>query len=172
MSSKPLQRRNIAKQTHESNSNADPAMCFGPENATQPRILIVHDDDSVSRRLEVTLRHAGLPSERVTTIKDGCECAGSGRFQVVLTKPVLQDGSWKKFAELDERQRPGFIVILVSGAYNLNQWIHALDDGAFDVLDERHELTQVAEAARRALWAAYLKGAGPSPETLRPANVV
>jgi DNA-binding NtrC family response regulator len=152
MSSKLLQRRrNVAKQTQESNSNGAPAMWFSPGNATQPRILIVHDDDAVARRLEVTLRQAGLPSERVTTIDDGCKCAGSGRFQVVVTKPVLQDGSWKKLAELDERHRPGFVVILVSGAYNLNQWIHALDDGAFDVLDERHELAQVADAARRAL---------------------
>jgi hypothetical protein len=56
-------------------------------------------------------------------------------------------------------------VILVATTFDLNEWGQALEDGAFEVLDALHELPNVAEAARRALWAAYLKGAGPRPET-------
>ena len=37
----------------------------------------------------------------------------------------------------------------------------ALNDGAFDVLDTACEQSRTIETARRAMWAAYLKGAGP-----------
>jgi DNA-binding NtrC family response regulator len=136
-----------------------------PVGASTPRILIVHDDDTVSRELEVVLLHSGLVSERVKSMKAGCDYVRSGKFHVVVTKPVLEDGSWRGLIDIDSHYRPGFVVILVATTFDLNEWGRALEEGAFDVLDELYELPHVAEVARRALWAAYLKGAGPRPET-------
>jgi len=129
-----------------------------------PGILVIHDDDTISKELEEILLRAGLASERVKNMKAGCEYARSGRFQVVVTKPTFVDGSWKRLADIDGHYRPGFVVILVASTFDINQLAQSLDDGAFDVLNELQELPQVAEVARRALWAAYLKGAGPRPE--------
>jgi hypothetical protein len=52
----------------------------------------------------------------------------------------------------------------VASGYDFNQCAEAVRGGAFDVLDPMHDLPKTAEAARCALWAAYLKGAGPCPE--------
>jgi DNA-binding NtrC family response regulator len=135
-------------------------------NPVKPRILIVHEDDSISKEMELVLFHEGLELERVKTMTGGCEAARSGRFQVVVSAPVLRDGTWKRLADIDSHYRPGFVIILVATNFDLHEWGEALEDGAFDVLDALHELPKVGEIARRALWAAYLKGAGPRPEAL------
>jgi PleD family two-component response regulator len=152
-------------QTKQHSDKVNPSMWLRPVNPVKPRILIVHDDDTISKHVEIILLHAGLASERVKSMKEACEYARSGRFQVVVTTPVLGDGSWKRLADVDRQYRPGIVVILVATTFDLNEWGRALEDGAFDVLDALYELPNVAEAARRALWAAYLKGAGPRPES-------
>jgi hypothetical protein len=62
----------------------------------------------------------------------------------------------------------GFVVVLLASTFDLKEWDEALEDGAFDVLDVLHELPKVAEATKRALWAAYLNGAGPAPGVANP----
>lgn len=136
-------------------------------NPLKPRILIVSDNDSISQELETILGHAGLSPERAPSMKAGCELARSGRFQVVVTVPELFDGSWKRLAAIANNYRPSFVIILAATTFDLRQWTQALEDGAFDVLDALYELPRVAEAARRALWAAHLKGVGPRPEAPR-----
>lgn len=152
-------------QAQRPTDKVNPSMWLRPVNPAKPRILIVHDDDTIANHLEIILLHAGFASERVKSMKAACEYARSGRFQVVVTTPALRDGSWRRLADVDSHYRPGFVVILVAATFDLNEWGQALEDGAFDVLDALHELPNVAEVARRALWAAYLKGAGPRPKT-------
>ena len=94
----------------------------------------------------------------------GCALARSGRFHVVFTIPVLEDGSWRRLADIASQYDLGFVVVLVASNFDFNQCTEALEAGAFDVLDPMHELPKTAEAAKCALWVAYLKGAGPCPE--------
>jgi DNA-binding NtrC family response regulator len=98
----------------------------------------------------------------------GCESAKSGRFQVVISTPVLGDGSWRRLVDIASHYDLGFVVVLVASTFDCNQWAEALENGAFDVLDVLHELPKAAEIAQRAQWAAYLKGAGPGPEVASP----
>jgi DNA-binding NtrC family response regulator len=158
-------------QTQRSKDKVNPSMWRRPVNPVKPRILIVHDDDTIFKHLEIILLHAGFESERVKSMQAACEYARSGRFQVVVAPPVLGDGSWKQLVDVDSHYRPGFVVILVATTLDLNERGQALEDGAFDVLEALHELPHVGEAARDALWAAYLKGAGPRPETPSYAGV-
>ena len=57
------------------------------------RILIVCEDDSDTERLKTILQKAGFVSECAKSITAGCEAAKSGRFQVVVSTPLLRDGS-------------------------------------------------------------------------------
>ena len=132
------------------------------------RILIVSENDSITERLAVALSEADLPWERARSITAGCEAARSGRFQVILTTPLLGDGSWRRLVDIASHYDLGFVVVLVASTFDCNQWAEALEDGAFDVLDALHELPKAAEFAKRALWAAYLKGAGPNPRAASP----
>src|SRR2546422_10232646 len=128
------------------------------------RILIVSDDDSDAEQLKTIFREAGFISERAKSMTVASESAKSGRFQVVVSTPLLSDGSWRRLTDVANHHNPDFVVILLARTFDLREWAEALKDGAFDVLDALHELPRAVEVAKRALWAAYLKGAGPAPE--------
>lgn len=172
--SKPCETKNDADatghvgQTQYPVSRVNPNISLKSTNPAKPRILVIHDDDVISKALELILCHAGFASARVKSMEAGCELAKSGRFQVIVTKPTLVDGSWKLLMDIDSQYRPGFVIILVASAFDHNECGQALEDGAFDVLAGLHEMSWVAEVARRAFWAAYLKGAGPRPEVWSP----
>jgi DNA-binding NtrC family response regulator len=125
------------------------------------RILIVCDDDSDTERLKTILQKAGFVSECAKDITAGCEAAKSGRFQVVVSTPLLRDGSWRRLTDIANHYDLGFEVVLWARTFDLAEWGEALKEGAFDVLDALCEVARAVEAIKTALWAAYLKGAGP-----------
>ena len=132
------------------------------------RLLIVCDDDSDRERLKTTLQEAGFVSEAAKSITAGCEAAKSGRFQVVVSTPLLRDGSWRRLADIANHYGLGFEVVLWARNFDLAEWVEALKEGAFDVLDALCELPRAVEDIKTALWAAYLKGAGPDPRAANP----
>lgn len=157
----------LRMQSQGANSKINSCSSFIPKAYEKARILIVCDDDSITKRLEIAFRRAGLDSEVARNMTVGCSLARSGRFQVVFTAPILRDGSWQRLADIAGQYDLGFVVILVASNYGFDQWDEAVKAGAFDVLDPLHELPRTAEAARCALWAAYLNGAGPCPDVVR-----
>ena len=133
------------------------------------RILIVCDEDALTGQLKQALQKEGLLSGSVKSMTEGCASVRSGRFQVVFTTPALVDGSWKRLADLANYTDLPFVIVLVATNFDLTEWVGALEDGAFYVLDALDELPKAGETARRALWAAYLKGATPlHPEDALP----
>jgi DNA-binding NtrC family response regulator len=132
------------------------------------RILIVCDDNSDTERLKTVLQQAGFVSECAKSITTGCEAAKSGQFQVIVSTPLLRDGSWRRLTDIANHYDLGFEVVLWARNFDLAEWLEALKDGAFDVLDAMCEPPKAVEAAKRALWAAYLKGAGPNPRLTSP----
>jgi DNA-binding NtrC family response regulator len=152
------------ESTGESKTHSGSALKV-PDGA---RILIVCDDDSDTERLKTILREAGFVSEWAKSMTAGCEAAKSGRFQVIVSTPLLRDGSWKRLTDIANHYDLGFEVVLWARNFDLAEWVEALKDGAFDVLDAVCELSKTVEATKRALWAAYLKGAGPNPRLTSP----
>jgi len=155
-------------QSEEADKEIRACATVAPNLLAEARILIVCDDDSIAERLKHVLWEAGLASVYVKGMTAGCAATRSGRFQTVFTTPVLNDGSWKRLVDLASNLDLGFVVVLVASNFDLNEWAHALEEGAFEVLDVLHELPKAAEVARRASWAAYLKGVGPCPEVATP----
>ncbi|HKZ78834.1 MAG TPA: hypothetical protein VJ124_11065 [Pyrinomonadaceae bacterium] len=132
------------------------------------QILIVCDDDSDTERLKTVLQEAGFFPQCEKSITAGCEAAKSGRFQLVVSTPLLRDGSWRRLTDIANHYDLGFEVVLWARNFDLNEWAEALNEGAFDVVDAMCAPPRVVEAARRALWAAYLKGAGPHSRATSP----
>lgn len=139
-----------------------------PEGA---RILIVCDDDADRKRLSTLLLGAGFAVECAKSTTTGCEGAKTGHFQVVFSTPQLRDGSWRRLTDIAYHYDLRFEVVLWARNFDLREWAEALDHGAFDVLDAVYEQSRVVEAAKCAWWAAYLRGAGPNPSTIRPYQV-
>ena len=129
------------------------------------RILIVCEDDYEAERLRTILREEGFISEWTRSITAGCEAAKSGQFQVIVSTPLLGDGSWKRLFDIANQYDLGFEIVLWARNFDLREWAVALEEGAFDVLDAMCEQPKAVEATKCALWAAYLKGAGPNVRT-------
>jgi DNA-binding NtrC family response regulator len=136
-----------------------------PEGA---RILIVCDDNSDTDRLKRILQEEGFVTEWAKSITAGCQAAKSGQFQVVVSTPVLCDGSWRRLADIANHYDLGFEIVLWARNFDLREWALALNEGVFDVLDSMCEQPKAVQATKRALWAAYLKGAGPNPKAAIP----
>jgi len=141
-----------------------------PDGPQHVRILIVSENDSLAEQLAKALSEADLTWERARSITAGCESARSGRFQVIVTAPLLADGSWRRLIDIAAHYDAGFVVILVASTFDIQEWTEALEYGAFDVLDALHELPGVAECVKRAAWAACLKGAGQRAEAIGSAR--
>src|SRR5271169_3808197 len=100
---------NLVTRTPERRRSC-PAM---PSNAPDgARILIVCADDSQTQRLTAVLLKAGLVSEGAKSITEGCEAAKSGRFQAVISTPLLHDGSWRRLTDIANHYDLGFETIL------------------------------------------------------------
>lgn len=135
------------------------------------KLLIVCDDDSETEKLQVTLRQAGFDAECAKSMTAACEIALSGQFQVVVSAPRLRDGSWRRLTDLAARYNFHFEVVLWAHNFDLRDWAEALNEGAFDVLDAVYDQSTAVEAAKCALWSAYLKGAGPNARAVSPYKV-
>ncbi|PYU10314.1 MAG: hypothetical protein DMG29_17670 [Acidobacteria bacterium] len=127
----------------------------------EARILIVSDDDSDAERLKTIFRQAGFNSERARSMTVASEWTKSGRFQVVVSTPLLSDGSWRRLVDVASHHNLALVVILLARSFDLRQWAEALMDGAFDVLDALNDLPKAAEVAKRAWEAAELKRSRP-----------
>jgi DNA-binding NtrC family response regulator len=127
------------------------------------QILIVCEDSS-AERLKTVFREAGVVSQTVKSMTAGCEFARSGRFQAIVSTPSLRDGSWGRLIDIANRYDLGFEIVLLVRHFDLAEWAEAMKDGAFDVLDVVGDLPRAAEVVKHALWAAYLRGAGPRPQ--------
>src|SRR6266853_27946 len=131
------------------------------------RILLVCDEDSDTRVLRTLLLEAGFSLDCAKSMRAGCEAAKSGEFQVVISTPLLKDGSWRRLTDIANHSDLRFEVVLWARSFDLREWAEALENGAFDVLDAVYELPRVLEATKGALWAAYLKGARPITKVMR-----
>ena len=160
----------LKRQTRKATDKTSPSIRLQLQVPAEARILIVSDDDAITERLHLAFGEAGFISECAKSMTAGCEFARSGRFHVVVTVPVLSDGSWRRLVDIASHYDLAFVVVLVASTFDSNQWGEALEDGAFDVLDALHELPKAAETAKRALLAAYLKGARPGPEVASPSK--
>jgi len=150
----------MQQELDETQSFASPV----PRVPDGARILITCEDQFTRELLTKVLQEAGLISESARSMTEACGVAKSGRFQVVISTPTLSDGSWERLISIAHHFDLGFEVVLWARNFDLMEWSEALREGAFDVLDATRELPKTAEVMKRALWAAYLKGAGPHPE--------
>ncbi len=132
------------------------------------RILIVGEDDAATQQLMAVFQGAGLISETAKSVTAACQSAKSGQFQAVVSAPVLRDGSWRRIVDIAKHYDLGFEVVLVTRHFDLLEWSEALRDGAFDVIDAASELPKAYDTVKRALWAAYLKGAWTGAKVTSP----
>ena len=89
---------------------------FGVPSGSQ--ILIVCQDSS-AERLKAVLGEAGVVSETAKSMTAACELARSGRFQAIVSSPVLSDGLWRRLADVANHYDLGFEIVLLVRHFDL-----------------------------------------------------
>jgi len=126
--------------------------------------ILIACDDSSAGQLKRVLVQAGMTVQTASSMTSACHYARTGRFQVVVSKASLGDGSWWRLLDVAQHYDAGFEIVLLADNFDFADWAQALEAGAFDVVDTLWGLTKVAETVKGALWAACLKAGGPSAD--------
>src|SRR5207245_4539280 len=107
--------------TQETNEATTPRAGLSSGVPDEARILILGDDEPDIERLKTVFREADFSAETATSITAGCEAAKSGRFQVVVSMPLLSDGSWRRLIDIANRHDLGFEDVLLARTFDLSQ---------------------------------------------------
>jgi DNA-binding NtrC family response regulator len=127
------------------------------EKRRMSQVLIVCEADGETDTLEAVFLKAGIASESANSMTAGCDAAKSGRFGVVFSSPGSGGASWTRLIEVASQGGLSFEIVLLARTFDLNEWVEAMQLGAFEVLDVLRDVSKAADVARRALGAAHLR---------------
>jgi signal transduction histidine kinase/ActR/RegA family two-component response regulator len=86
-----------------------------PRPAAGTRVLVVEDQESISRFLVTLLTHLGCSARAEATGEDGVEALARERFDLVLTDLTLPGLSGREVAQAAARSAPGTPVVMLTG---------------------------------------------------------
>lgn len=117
---------------------------------TQPRILIIDDDEQIRNLLgsllapEYACRLAGSAEEAI-------EIMSSTSFGLVISDVVMDGMSGLELVPQVTSTSPETVVVMISGQQTMETAIEAMRAGAFDYITKPLDLLQVENAVRRAM---------------------
>ncbi len=114
-------------------------------------ILIVDDDVSAGRSLELILSKAGYGIERVTSGKEALEKAQVGYYNLALLDVKLPDMGGVRVLTALKRIHPDMTVIMITGYASLESSISSLNKGASAYITKPLDLDNVLAEVSRAL---------------------
>ena len=114
------------------------------------RILLVEDEEKLSRMVELELRYEGYEVEKAFDGRTGLERALTGTFDLILLDIMLPALSGMEVLRRlrKERQTP---VILLTARDNVVDKVSGLDSGADDYITKPFEIEELLARIRAAL---------------------
>ncbi len=101
-----------------------------------PRILFVSGQQADVNRLQQMLRSLPVVLEHVSTLREAKGRVEKGRYDVILTEALLQDGNWVDVLQL-ARAIPGEVQVIVTDPHADSRfWAEALNLGAYDLVTQ------------------------------------
>ena len=119
------------------------------EQKQQP-ILIIDDDVSLRRVMELTLTAAGYPVMSAADCQSGLELFKSQRPQLVVTDVQMPDNSGYEVLRQVKKESPQTIVIVITAFGTIEKAVRAMREGAYDYVTKpfsRDELVSIIERA-------------------------
>lgn len=126
--------------------------------------ILIAGDDSSAEQLKRVLVKAGMTAQIAGSMTSACRSARTGQFHVVVSKPSLTDGTWRRLLDIAQLYDCGFEIVLLAENFDFADWAQALEAGVFDVVDTSWGLAKAAEIVKGALWAACLKTGAPNSD--------
>ena len=100
------------------------------EDPSQPRVLIIDDDEGICRSLGLVLNRSGYRAEHATTGRAGSEAFIRQSHDIVLLDICLPDMDGMSLLEKVRRRSDQVVVMVLTGHASLESSIRALDEGA------------------------------------------
>jgi putative two-component system response regulator len=124
-------------------------MIFEPRTE-KPRVLIVDDEECVSRLL-ASLLCREYECVTATSAEEALALVSASRFDVVLADILMDGMSGLEMIPRLREASPDTVVVMVSGLKTVEGAIEALRLGAFDYVLKPFDLVKVESAVRRAV---------------------
>jgi two-component system, NtrC family, response regulator HydG len=133
--------------------NQDFNMMNEDENDLSEVILVVDDDESMLRMLQLVLQRGGYPVITARTAGEGLRLAETGEPRLAVLDWRLPDMTGLEMLRQLKVSHPHLPVILLTGFANLEGAVSAIKEGAFDYLakpmDNEGFLTRIRDALER-----------------------
>lgn len=117
----------------------------------QPKIILVEDDHSVSRLLELTLRRAGYDVEVAGTITEARAVTSTVSWDLLLLDRNLPDGDGLDLCRELKSSLPGGYVIMLTGESGEEEKIESFDRGVDDYVTKPFQLPELLARIRAGL---------------------
>jgi len=114
-------------------------------------ILIVDDNESLSRQLSVFLEGRGFSVRAVRSGEESLEVCSSSRIDIVLLDQQLPDGEGSRFCTPISERTEGAKVIFITAYPSMENVLKALRSGAYDYLAKPFEFEELEIIIERAL---------------------
>jgi two-component system response regulator AtoC len=115
------------------------------------KLLVVDDDPSARRTLELAFSRAGHEVMTASTVKEAYDEWSEHSPDIVLLDLMLPDGTGQELLErASEENLPG-IIIMITGHQDLELAIAAMQAGAFDYIHKPLDIDELEIAVEKAL---------------------
>jgi DNA-binding NtrC family response regulator len=112
---------------------------------TKLRALLVHDQEEPWTGLTPLLEWQGIATSRVRNCAEAEFALGSSEpHLLVLTEPVLPDGTWAEILDLAGRMPSPVPVVVVSRHVDVDLYLDVLEKGAWDFIVPPFSLSDLA----------------------------
>ena len=114
-------------------------------------ILIVDDDESISRSLALTFDEKGYETETAVTGREAIEKARERFFNLAFLDIKLSDMEGVELLAPFKKMHPEMVVIVITGYASLETAVRALNDGAAAYINKPLNMDEVLVTVREGL---------------------
>lgn len=118
---------------------------------SQPRILIVEDEDITRENLVHVLRKEGYTTEDVDNGAQAITLLEKQDFDLILTDLRMQNVGGMEVLEAAKTMRPNAEVIILTGFATVETAVEAMNKGAYNYLSKPYKLKELRVLVRKAL---------------------
>lgn len=115
------------------------------------KLLVIDDDASARRTLELAFGRAGHEVVTAGTVKEGYDTWIEQTPDVILLDLMLPDGTGQELLERAAEEHLSGIIIMITGHQDLERAIAAMQAGAFDYIHKPLDIDELEIAVQKAL---------------------
>ena len=124
---------------------------YSAVNHTSPHILIMEDEESIAKGLEMVLEEEGYDVDLANTGAGALETFSSKKFDLLIADLRLPDKNGLEVIKIVKEQRPETEVVVITGYSSVSSAVDAMKIGVADYLSKPFTESEIKVAIGNAL---------------------